>query len=65
MLCFCKFTLIPPEHEEEPLYAGDHAPEQIAQVVESHPLVIFQDCLDTILCNVLQMALLEEGGGTR
>lgn len=58
MLCFCKFILIPPEHEEEFFYAGDHTLEQITQVVESQPLVIFQDCLDTILWNVLWMTLL-------
>lgn len=60
---FCKFILIPPECEEE-FCAGGHALGQIAQVVESHPLVIFQDYLTTILCNVLWMTLLEEGGGT-
>lgn len=57
-MCFCKFILIPPEHEEEFFYAGDHTLEQITQVVESQPLVIFQDCLDTILWNVLWMTLL-------
>ena len=58
---------VPYEHDEELLPSeGDGALEQVArEAVESPSLEIFKTHLDKVLCSLLWVTLLRQGGWTR